>query len=266
MHIVVCMKQVPDPEGPKDAFVIDQETMKVLPQGIPPVLSLFDENALEAALRLKDIDKENNKVTILTAGNRISIAVVLKGLSSGADEVVKVENDLFESGILDSMGTAAVLAAAVKKMEDVDIVLVGRQSADWNAGVTGIGLALLLRRPVAVNARNIDADGSHLLVERVIPGGYEKVKMPLPAVVVVSNEVGELRYPSMIQRKQAKQKPVHSWKSGDISFDENYKNKVVLRKLYPAENRKSKCHIVNGATSEEKGKALVARLIEDKVI
>ena len=203
MHIVVCMKQVPDPEGPKDSFEIDQEAMKVVPRGIPPVLSLFDENALEAALRLKDVDKENNRVTILTVGNRISTAVILKALSAGADDVVKVEDDLFESGRLDSMGTAAVLAAAVNKMEDVDIVLVGRQSADWNAGVTGIGLGMLLKRPVAVNAMKVEADGSHFMVDRVIPGGHEKVRLPRPAVVAVSNEIGELRYPTMLQRKQA---------------------------------------------------------------
>ena len=266
MHIVVCMKQVPDPEGPKDSFVIDKEKMQVVPQGIPPVLSLFDENALEAGLRLKDVDKVKNKVTILTVGNRISTAVVLKALSVGADELVKVEDDLFESGKLDSMGTAAVLAAAVSKMENVDIILVGRQSADWNAGVTGIALAQHLKRPVAVNAMKVETDGSHFVVDRVIPGGQEKVKLPKPAVVLVSNEIGELRYPTMLQRKEAKQKPVQSWKAGDIAFDRGYENRVVLRQLYATESRQAKCNMIEGATAEERAKALAAKLHEDRII
>ena len=266
MHIVVGMKQVPDPEGPKDAFVIDKERMEVVPQGIPPVLSLFDENALEAGLRLKDIEKEKNKVTILTVGKRISTAVVLKALSAGADELVKVEDDLFESGKLDSVGTAAVLAAAVRKMGDVDIVLVGRQSADWNAGVTGIALANRLQLPVTVNAMKVETEGSHFIVERVIAGGSEKVKLPKPAIVVVSNEIGELRYPTMLQRQQAKQKPVRTWKADDIAFDRGYKNKVVLRQLYAAESRQAKCNMIDGASPEEKGKALAAKLHEDRII
>ncbi|MCP4683010.1 MAG: electron transfer flavoprotein subunit beta, partial [Desulfobacterales bacterium] len=75
MKILVCIKQVPDPEGPQDCFVINPETLRVEPKGIPPVLSLFDENALEAALRVKDNNKDVN-ITVISIGKRISNAVL----------------------------------------------------------------------------------------------------------------------------------------------------------------------------------------------
>ena len=98
MHIVVCLKQVPDPEGPSDSFVIGDGGMKVEPKGIPPVVSIYDENALEAALRVKDTDPDKIRVTVLTLGNRISNAVMVKALAAGADEVLKIESEVFESG------------------------------------------------------------------------------------------------------------------------------------------------------------------------
>src|SRR5512139_2674182 len=109
MEIIVCMKQVPDPEGSRTCFVIDREAQRVEPRGIPPVLSLFDENALEAALRVKEARTERDvKITVISMGKRISNAVLQKALAVGADELVKVEDDNIESGTLDSHGTAHV--------------------------------------------------------------------------------------------------------------------------------------------------------------
>ena len=92
MKLIVCIKQVPDPEGPRESFVINHETGKVEPQGIPPVLSLFDENALEAALRIKDKDPGNVQVTLLSLGKKVSSAVMLKALAAGAYLSLKVRS------------------------------------------------------------------------------------------------------------------------------------------------------------------------------
>ena len=87
MNMIVCCKQVVDPEAPPASFRVDASTNKVIPpQGIPPVISPFDENALEAALKIKDA--QGGKITVISLGNNLLRDVVKKPLSMGADELV----------------------------------------------------------------------------------------------------------------------------------------------------------------------------------
>jgi len=265
MNVVVCMKQVPDPEGPQDCFVVNPETVRVEPRGIPPVLSLFDENALEAALRIKD-DHEGVKITVVSIGKRISNAVLQKALAVGADELVKVEGEVFESGGLDGYATASALAGAVRKIGAYDLILAGRQAADWNAGQVGIFLAGLLGIPAVTLARKVEIRGEGVVVERLRPNGYEVVEVRLPALVVASNEVGEMRYPTMIQRREAKKKPVKAWDAKDIGFEGGLPGRVVVRRLFLPEMRQGQCRIIEGETPEEAGRNLAHRLRDDGIL
>ena len=266
MKILVCIKQVPDPEGPQDCFEINPETLRVEPKGIPPVLSLFDENALEAALRIKDAHEESVTITVLSLGKRISNAVLQKALAVGADELVKVEDEVFESGGLDSTAEASALAFAIEKISEYDLILTGRQAADWNAGQIGLGIAHVLGIPAVTLARKVALEDGNAVVERVIPGGYEVVKVPLPAVIAASNEVGIMRYPTMIQRREAKKKPVISWGAHDIGFEGKPQNRVVLKKLFAPVMRQGQCEIIEGGTPAEAGRNLAERLRTDGVI
>jgi len=266
MNIIVCMKQVPDPEGPQDCFAINPETLRVEPRGIPPVLSLFDENALEAALRIKDARENEAKITLVTVGKRISNAVLQKALAVGADDLVKVEGEAFESGGLDSFGTASALAATINRIGSYDLILAGRQAADWNAGQVGIFLAGLLRVPAVTLARKVEIQGKHAVVERLLPNGYERVRTRLPSVVVASNEVGEMRYPTMIQRREAKKKPVTAWGAKDIGFESVPQNRLILKRLSAPEIRQGQCQVVDGETPEEAGRNLAQRLRTDGVL
>ncbi len=266
MHIIVCIKQVPDPEGPPSSFVINQDLNRVEPQGIAPVLSLFDENALEAALKIKDADRDNTKITILSIGNKISNAVMSKALAVGADELLKVEDELLASNNLDSYSTASALASAIRKMGEYDLILLGRQAADWNAGQAGIGLAEILGTPIVTLAKGITIDAGNILVERVLPNGFETVSSPLPCVVMVSNEVGEMRYPTLPQRKQAKKKKVTTWAARDIGIDGPLKNKVVLHGLFTPVMREGQCTIIEGTSPEDSGKNLAKKLRDDSIL
>jgi len=266
MRIIVCIKQVPDPEGPPSSFVVDPILKRVEPRGIPPVLSIFDENALEAALRLKDEMKGECTVTVLTMGRKISDAVMLKSLAVGADELVKVEDEALDSANLDSFRTAGALSCAIRAIGHYDLILVGRQAADWNAGQTGIGVAMMLGIPVITMARKISKRDNELYVERLIPGGYEVLKSPLPAVVMVSNEIGQLRYPTVIQRREAKNKPNTALNAAKINYSVSGGNKVVIKKLYAPDVKKRNCTIIAGNTFEEAGKKLAERLRADSVL
>ncbi|MGD0277109.1 MAG: electron transfer flavoprotein subunit beta/FixA family protein [Syntrophales bacterium] len=266
MNIIVCIKQVPDHGAPQESFIINASENRVEFRGIQPVLSLFDENALEAALQLKDADKANVKVSILSVGKRIAKPVMMKAFAAGADELVTVEDESFEPQRMESFQTVAILAAAVKKIDQVDLIIVGRQAADWNAGQVGIGLAAKLGIPVVTLAKKVSVSGGKMIVERLIQGGHEVVETDLPAIVMVSNEVGELRYPTMIQRRDAKNKPVISWGMSDISYEPDESSKVRLRTLVKSELKRHQCHYVSGETPADLGRNLAFTLLQDKVI
>jgi electron transfer flavoprotein beta subunit len=266
MRIIVCIKQVPDPEGPPSSFIVNTELNRVEPKGIPPVLSIFDENALEAALKIKDEMNGSSRISVLTMGKKISDAVLQKALAVGADELFKVEDESFDSAVLDSFCTAGALSAAIKAIGEYDLILVGRQAADWNAGQTGIGIAVQLGIPAITMARKVTVRDNDIYVERIIAGGYEIIKSPLPAVVMVSNEIGQLRYPTMIQRREAKTKPTTSWNAEKIGYTSTMENKVVLQKLNAPELKKRRCHVIEGATFEDAGKKLAERLRADCIL
>ena len=124
LNIIVCLKQIPDPEGPITSYAVDTDAKKMKITGIPPVVNPFDENALEAALKLKD--KHNGKVTLISMGEKLSKPVLIKALGTGADDLVLLEDNGFNE--LDSHSTAYVLAAAIRKIGDYHMVLVGRQA------------------------------------------------------------------------------------------------------------------------------------------
>jgi len=266
MKIIVCIKQVPDPEAPQNCFEINSELLKVEPKGIPPVLSLFDENALEAALQIKDKDKDNVHITVISIGKRISNAVLQKSLAAGADELIKVEDDSLESINMDSHATAAALSATISKIEDYDLILLGRQSADLNDGQVGVGLAENLKISCITLARKVDVEGSDIIVERLIPGGYEVVKTSLPAVIVASNEIGELRYPTLIQRKEARKKPTEDWGTDEIGLTEPPQPKLVLKRLFEPEMRQGDCRLIDGDTPAAAGENLAQILKDDGIL
>jgi electron transfer flavoprotein beta subunit len=265
MHIIVCMKQVPDPEGPRDAFEVNQAERMVEPRGIPPVLSLFDENALEMALRVKDAHPAGATISVLSMGKRISSAVMLKALAAGADELVKVEDDSLVAGHLDSFATAHVLAAAIRRLPH-DLIIVGRQSADFNDGQVGIGIAHILDIPVITLGRAVTVHGSGMSIERVLANGHEVVSAPIPALIMASNEVGELRYPTMIQRRNAKQKPVHAWGLNDIGLAVLPSPRLMCKRLYAPEFKLRQCRILGGSSPADAGRNLALQLKDDRVI
>lgn len=265
IHIIVCIKQVPDPEGPPGALVINEDLVQVEPRGIPPVLSLFDENALEAAVRIRQSIGQKARVSVLSIGRRVSNAVMQKALASGADELVKVEDERFALCSHDTHTMSSALAKAIRKMGRYDLILTGRQSADWNHGQTGIGVAALLGIPAITLARKIDIASNEVFVERVVHDGYELVKAPLPALVMVSNEVGALRYPTIPERREAAKKPITVLSAEDIGFEQIRMN-MELRNLEMPRLRTAHCTMIEGNSPAESAKKLTILLRSDRII
>ena len=216
MHLVVCAKQIPDPETPPAAFRIDAGTNAVVPAaGIKPVLSPFDAQAAEAALRIRELAGEG-KITVISLGQGSAQDAIKQVLAMGADEGVLLNDAAFEGG--DSYTTAHALAAAIRKLGDVDAVFCGRQAADWDMGQVGLGIAELLGWPCAIVAKDVQVADGAVTVQRVLTDGFETVRTPLPAVVTVSNELGDPRYPKLQQIMQAAKKTVTSWSAADLGW------------------------------------------------
>jgi len=154
-----------DPEAPISTFRIDPEAKRAIPApGVPPVLNPYDENCLEAALRIKEIHP--SKITVISMGKDLPKAVVKKSLAAGADELVLLEDDILEN--LDGYATAYALAAAIKKIEEYDLILAGRQAADTNAGQVGSGIAEILGIPSVTMAQKVELVDGKVRVERVV--------------------------------------------------------------------------------------------------
>ena len=137
VKIGVLAKQVIDPEMPAAAFQIDPSIKQVVPPAnIPPVVNGFDENAVEAALQIKD--SQEATVTVISAGSSFALDVMKKPLSMGADELVLLQDDLFNNTI-DSFQTAFLLAEAIKKLGGFDLIICGRQASDWDNAQVPLG-------------------------------------------------------------------------------------------------------------------------------
>lgn len=267
MNMIVCAKQVIDPEAPPASFKIDAATNKVVPpQGVPPVISPFDEQAVEAALKIKDAQGEG-KITVLSLGTKLLRDVVKKPLSMGANELILLEDDAFTEG--DSWSTAYALAMAIKKIGQFDVIFCGRQAADWDAGQVGSAIAEILGLPSVTLAKKIDVTDGKARVERVTADGYEVVETALPALITVSNELGEPRYPTIKGIMGAKKIEPIVWKPADIGVEPSKigaagRRTKLLKLFQPV--REGKCEIIEGESIEEAAVNLALKLREAKLL
>ncbi|OGO22659.1 MAG: hypothetical protein A2144_08045, partial [Chloroflexi bacterium RBG_16_50_9] len=183
------------------------------------------------------------------------------------DKLILLEDGAFAGG--DSWTTVYALAMAIKKVGEYDIILCGREASDTNAGQTGPGIAEILGLPGVTLARKIDVADSTARVERVTADGYEVVEVSLPAVISVSNEIGEPRYPTIKGIMAAKKIEPVIWKPADIGLEPSHlggagQRTKMLRLFQPV--HEGKCEMANGETPEEAAVSLALKLREAKIL
>ena len=217
MHIVVCAKVVVDPLLSSSELMIDPQRSRVVAsEGGQRVVNGFDEQALEAALRLKDLNP-GTTITVLSAGERVPWEVLRKLMALDVDNAIVVDGPSGESH--DSRATAAILAAAVKQLDQVDLIICGRQDSEWDNGQVPIRLAQNLAWPCLTLAGQAKIDGGRVLVRRVLLDGWQDMSAALPAVVTVTSELGELRYPTMKGRMAAMKRQPHMLSVADLGIN-----------------------------------------------
>jgi electron transfer flavoprotein beta subunit len=267
MHIVVCVKQVPNPEAAFSMLKVDEQAKKVVPApGLQLVMSPFDEQAVEAALRIREKIGEA-RITALTIGPESARNILKHALAMGADDAVLV-ND----GALGDAGgtvTALALSRAIAQIGAADLILTGRQAADRDAGVVGCGLGELLGLPVITFARRVEIDGRRLRVERVLTDGFETLEAELPAVVTVSNELGAARSPSLRETMRAARKPVAVRSAADIGLEgeaiERAQALRVRERLF-VPVKQGQCEMIPGEDAARQAVQLAQRLHEARFI
>ena len=248
LKIIVCAKQIPDPEAPLSDVSVDTVKLEVLVDA-PQVISPFDENALEAAVRIKEGTEA--KITVLSLGKKVSDTVLRKTLAAGADELILLEDEAFEK--LDSYSTAAALAAAIRKLDGYDLILTGRQAGDWDSGQVGLILGEMLELPCISLAREIRIEEGSVVVKKSLPDGYERVKARMPALVTVSNEVGELRYISRTKMLKMIQgaRSIPSWSAGDLGVDQGHLRKMAIATLSSPPDMGRSCRFMKGPIEKQ---------------
>lgn len=256
LTIIVCIKQVYDPEAPLSLFRLDPDGKSLIPPpGTPPVLSPFDENALEVALRIKE--EQGARVIAVSMGYKLAKPVLKKALAAGADDLILLDDVLFDG--LDSYGTSRVLEKAIKKIGNADLVFCGRQAADTDAGQVGPTLAECLGIPAITLARKVKLLPEGVRVERLLPDGYEVVEGSLPLLITVSQEVGELRFPPVKAVLAAQKKAVTVWNAEELGVSDAIVQRSKLSRLYVPE-RENHCEMIGGESPEQVADVLAALL------
>jgi electron transfer flavoprotein beta subunit len=268
LRIVVCAKEVLDPDAVNSyalegKLVIGDDGKSLTQTSIPRLMNAYDEQAIEAALRIRE------------AGVACTIAVVAVGeamdmlkhaAALGADEPVAIGVD--PAG-LDHHGVARLLAAFVESRGGADLVLCGRQGSDGDQGVVPALLGEHLGQPVVTIARSVDITstehGFAVRVVRVTPDGDETVAVATPAVVTISNELGQARYPTMAGRMAARKKKIAVVDATTLGVDAAaLRPRVRLAKQY-VPTVKGACEMMPGS-ADEAATALIARLRAESVL
>ena len=267
MNMIVCVKQIQDPEIPPAKFKVDPDACKVIPpEGIPPVINPFDEQAVEAALRIKDA-KGEGKITAINVGRGKSRDILKHALSMGADEAIIIDDEVLEDS--DSFSKAYIIAKAIEKIGPYDLIFCGRQAADWDEAQVGIILAETLGIPVVTLARKVEAIDGVVRVERMTLDGYDVVEAPLPALVTISNELGQPRLPTGKGIIMAARKKITEWTAKDVDVDPAQVGPAAARtkiiKLF-VPVRAGKCEIMTGEDGAEAATNLALKLREVKLI
>ena len=211
-NIVVLVKQVPDTYSERKLtegdYTLDRDSADA-------VLDEINERAVEEALLLKEA--QGGEVTVLSVGPDRASEAIRKALSMGADQAVHVSDPALHGA--DVIQTAKVIAAAIGRLDGIDLVIAGNEASDGGGGAVPAILAELLGYPQLTHARKVEVDGSTIKVDRETDDGITHLEAGLPAVVSVGEKINEPRYPSFKGIMAAKKKPVDTLTIADLGLD-----------------------------------------------
>lgn len=261
MNIVAIIKQVPEIELVR----VDQAAGEVtLPSG-PGVVNPFDEYAIEEGLKIRE--KLGGKLTVVTVGTEKAQSALRQALSVGADEVYLLSDPAFENS--DPQAIGQILAAAISKLDEVKLVLAGKQAIDDDAAQVPAALAAALDWPQILFVRKTgDISEGEATFQRTTEEGYDTVAVTLPVVVSVVKEINEPRLPSLKGKMAAKKATINTWSAADLNIETEKLGggSGTLRFGAAVPPARKKGEIISGDTPEELANNLVTKLRDNQII
>lgn len=244
MHIVVCIKQVPD----SAQIRVHPVTNTIMRQGVPTIINPYDLFALEEALRLRD--KHGGEVTVLTMGPPMAEDSLRKALTFGADRAVLLTDRFFAGS--DTLATSYALSMALKKIGEVygqpEIVFTGKQTIDGDTAQVGPGIAKrndLLQLTYVSKISEVDLSGGKITVERRAEGGVQVLETKLPVLITMLEGTNDMRRGSMADALRAARAEVVVWSAKDADIEDLLKcglrgSPTVVKRVFAPSPRAEK--------------------------
>jgi electron transfer flavoprotein beta subunit len=256
LKLVACVKTTPDTTA-----TVKIENGKATWGEAPLVINPWDEYAVEAALELKEAN--GGTVTAISVGGEEARIGLKHALAMGADDALLISDPALAG--IDPQAVARILAAAIQKLDGVDLVFFGRQAIDDDSGTTPSQAARLLGWPALTLVSVIKVDGGSLRVERAIEEGRQIVTAKLPAVISLVKDIGDPRYPSFMGIRRASKIEIPVWSLSQIGVPAP-SSVVEYLALMNAPVREVVCELVTGGNPQEIAEHLADKIIGEKLL
>jgi electron transfer flavoprotein beta subunit len=253
MHIVVCIKQVPD----SAQIRVHPVTNTIMRQGVPAIVNPYDLFALEEALQMKDT--YGGKVTVLTMGPPQAEAALRKCISYGADEAILVTDRAFAGA--DTLATSFALASAIQQISRehaVDVVFTGKQTIDGDTAQVGPGIAKRLNLQLLTyvsKIESVDTVTREIRVQRRAEGGVQVLNTHLPCLITVLEGTNEMRFANMDNMFRAARYALRTWDRVAAGIEDVTKiglkgSPTVVSKVFAPQPKARRAEIIAGDANE----------------
>lgn len=259
MKIAVCVKQVPD-----SAAKLVAVDGKANWGDSPLIINPWDEYAVEAALQ--QAEAHNGSVIAITIGGESSKDALKHALAMGCSDAYLITDEALAQ--IDSQVTSRVLAAAIKKIGDVDLAFLGRQAIDTDTGLTAAQTARLLGWPALTLVSvisGVDPSARTIKVERSAEEGRLTISARLPAVLSIVKDFGEPRYPSFMGIRKASRAVIPNWSLNDLGLSA-LKANITWPEIVNPPQRLVTTEMITGGSPQEIAESLADKIMAEKIL
>lgn len=265
MHVIVCIKQVPD----SAQIRVHPVTNTIMRQGVPTIINPYDLFAIEEALRMKD--QFGAKVTVLTMGPPMADQALRKALSYGCDNAILLSDRVFAGA--DTLATSYALATAIQKIgetEPFELIFCGKQTIDGDTAQVGPGIATRLGLQQLTYVSKIDSvnlEAKEIVVQRRAEGGTQTLKTSLPALITMLEDSNEIRFGAMEDAFRAARTELKMWSAKDAGVTDTSQcglkgSPTWVSKVFAPEARSVKAKMITAADPNGVAEAAVAALFD----
>jgi electron transfer flavoprotein beta subunit len=259
LKIAVCVKQVPD-----SAAKLVAVDGKANWGDSPLVINPWDEYAVEAALQ--QAEAHNGSVIAVSMGGESSTEALKHALAMGCSEAILISDPALSQ--VDSQVTSRVLAAAIKKIDEVDLAFLGRQAIDTDTGLTAAQTARILGWPALTLVSvisGVDPAARTIQVQRSAEEGRMTVSAKLPTVLTIVKDFGEPRYPSFMGIRKASRTVIPVWSLADLGLS-NLQSHVTWLEVSNPPQRQISTEMITGGSPQEIADSLADKILAEKIL